>query len=61
MLVEWDSDSSVSLIPTSRLKSKNGSWVTQIWPGGVYAGNVLEESGKGPNASGDMIESMHAN
>ena len=45
-LVEWDSDCSVSVVPVSRLKSREGKRVTQLWPTGTFAGTILQESGK---------------
>ena len=35
ILVEWESDSSMSVVPASHLKTRDG---TQAWPGGVFAG-----------------------
>ena len=46
VLVEWLTDSSVSVVPVSRLKTRNGNDVTQSWPSGVFAGQILAESGK---------------
>lgn len=46
VLVEWESDSSVSVVPASRLKTRKGNRVKQAWPGGVFTGTVLEESGE---------------
>ncbi len=46
VLVEWESDSTVSVVPTSRLKTRDGKRVTQAWPGGVFAGSILQESGR---------------
>ena len=46
VLVEWESDSSVSVVPTSRLKTRSGDHCTQSWPSGVFAGTILDESGK---------------
>ena len=45
VLVEWESDSTVSGVPTSCLKTRDGKHITQSWPGGVYAGTILQEGG----------------
>ena len=56
VLVEWDSNSSVSMVPASRLKTWDGERITQPWPGGVYAGNILQEGGRTANmAKGGCI------
>ena len=46
ILVEWESDSSVSVVPASHLKTRDG---TRAWPGGVFADNILQESSRIPN------------
>lgn len=46
ILVEWESDSSVSVVPASHLKTRDG---TRAWPGGVFADNILQESSRNPN------------
>ena len=44
VLVEWESDSSVSVVPTFCLKSRDGIHITQVRPDGVYSGCVHEET-----------------
>ena len=51
VLVEWESDSTVSVVPAKRLKTRDGKRITQAWPGGVFAGSILQESGRSPNVS----------
>ena len=46
VLVDWNIDHSVSVVPATRLKSRDGNSVTQKWPDGEYCGVILEESGK---------------
>ena len=45
VFVEWESDSTMSGVPTSCLKTRDGKHITQSWPGGVYAGTILQEGG----------------
>ena len=48
--------STVSVVPTSRLKTRDGERVTQSWPGGVYAGTILQEGG----TKGDVhVNNLH--
>ena len=46
MQTGWESDSSVSVVPASHLKTRDG---TRAWPGGVFADNILQESSRNPN------------
>lgn len=46
VLVDWNIDHSVSVVPATHLKSRDGNSVTQKWPDGEYCGVILEESGK---------------
>lgn len=46
VLVDWEADHSVSVIPSSKLKYRDGVNVVQKWPDGNYRGVILEESGK---------------
>ena len=46
VLIEWDVDKSLSVIPLSKLLSKNAERVTQKWGARVYSGTILQESGK---------------
>lgn len=46
VLVDWEADHSVSVIPSSKLKYRDGANVVQKWPDGDYRGVILEESGK---------------
>ena len=56
VFVEWESDSTVSVVSTSCLKTRDGECVTQSWPGGVYAGTILQEGG----TKGDVhVNNLH--
>ena len=46
VLVEWEADNSLSVVPVSRLLSRDGNRVSQKWGKQVYAGNILKESGE---------------
>ena len=46
VLIEWESDNSVSVVPVNRLLSRNGKYATQKWGRRVYGGTILKESGK---------------
>jgi len=47
VLVDWEADNSVSVAPSSRLKSRVGLNIEQKWPDRVvYRGLILKESGK---------------
>ena len=46
ILVEWDVDSSISVIHVSKLKSRDKNRVTQKWPSDVFSGVILRESGE---------------
>ena len=46
VLIEWDADKSLSVIPLSRLLSRKNTRVTQKWGAKVYAGVILEEGGE---------------
>ena len=35
----------MSVVPISQLKTRKGNHVKQAWPGGVFTGTILEESG----------------
>ena len=59
VLVEWESDSTISVVPAKRLKTRDGKCVTQAWPGGVIAGSILQESDRYPNVSKGCAR-MHA-
>lgn len=59
VLVEWESDSTVSVVPTSRLKTRDGERVTQSWPGGVYAGTILQEGGKKEKCDVDTLDNRY--
>ena len=51
VLIEWDVDKSLSIVPISRLQSRKGSRVTQKWGAKVYAGVILEEGGENNNTA----------
>ena len=46
VLVEWDSDALVSVVPFSKLKSKEEKRVNQVWPSGTFSGTIIKQSGK---------------
>jgi hypothetical protein len=46
VLIEWDVDKSLSVVPVSRLLSRNAENVTQKWGSRVYGRTILQESGK---------------
>ena len=51
VLIEWDVDKSLSVVPISQLQSRKGSRATQKWGAKVYAGVILEEGGENNNTA----------
>ena len=46
VLIEWDIDNSLSVVPLSKLLSRNGKRVTQRWGRKVFSGSILQEGGE---------------
>ena len=46
MLVDWEADHSVSIIPSIKLRYRDGGNIFQKWPDGADYGVILEKSGK---------------
>ena len=46
VLVEWDVDKTLSVVPVSKLLTRNAEKVTQKWGARVYSGTILNEGGK---------------
>ena len=45
VLVEWDVDKILSVVPASKLLTRNAEKVTQKWGARVYSGTILNEGG----------------
>ena len=46
VLVEWDVDKTLSVVPASKLLTRNAEKVTQKWGVRVHSGTILNEGGK---------------